>query len=86
MDFDEERKDRAAIHSKYADLEKDLATLKTEHVTTVQALSDQLDQQPLGSLRSLEGGECVAKNLYSVCVIIIIIIIIYFMCTVIKSN
>lgn len=56
MDFDEERKDRTAVHSKYADLEKELITLKTEHVTTVQALSDQLDHQPHHSLGSLEGG------------------------------
>ncbi len=46
MDFDDERKDRTAIHSKYADLEKVLASLKAQHITTVRALSDELDHQP----------------------------------------
>ncbi len=45
MDFNDERKDRTTIHSKYADLEKELVSLKAQHITTVRALSDELDHQ-----------------------------------------
>ncbi len=52
-DFDEERKDRAEAHSRYADLEKKMAELKKQHVQEISRITKDLELHK-GSLGDVE--------------------------------
>ncbi len=54
LDFDEERKDRAEAHSRYADLEKKMAELHKQHVQEISQITKDLELHK-GSLGNVEG-------------------------------